>query len=314
MQRGLSLSDEIKVAFVYTDDAFNQDLTANVSPTLQFNGFPADSQRFDAMNKPEGKYLKVALTAENPELQGAVEQIAAFAPDIVISAAGDAMTTSDGASADGVIQRLEAAMSTPRPYYILSPYNAATGALKAVEDVIAGEFTADASVAGRFMGVSAAAAEDPTLQNAFATRFNQRYTQLSGEIAGQVDNYYDAVYYLAYATYAASLAGDMTGPGISAGMQRLIALDGTPFDDGPDDINDVFAALANSSEPIALSSTLGAPHFDPETGVRPATPGIYCFSWDAGFEQARHYLDVLRYDAEHDEFTGNYECLDNFVP
>ncbi len=318
-ERSLAPSDAIKVAFVYTDDAFDADLAQSVSPSLKFNGpFSAESQSVDPSN-PDGKYLKVSLSGPNP-IPAAVEQIAAFAPDVVISAAADAMITSDGTNPDGVIQRLEAAMPAPRPYYILSPYNAATRALKAVEDVITGEVTSteqstsDPTAPGRFLGVSAAAAADPTLQNGFAERFNTRY-QLSAEIPGQVDNYYDAVYYLAYATYAASLADDMTGPGISAGMKRLIALDGKPFADGPEAINQVFTALADSpDDPIALSSTLGAPNFNPDTGVRPATPGIFCFKWDAGFETARHFLDVLRYDAENDVFTGNYECLENFAP
>ena len=104
----------------------------------------------------------------------------------------------------------------------------------------------------------------------------------------------------------------MSGPGISAGMQRLI--DGQRFDGGPDVIEGVFAALANKDNNIALYSTLGAPNFDPITGVRPATPGIFCFTWDAGFQMAEHSLDVLRYDAEAKAFTGNYECLANFAP
>jgi hypothetical protein len=92
-------------------------------------------------------------------------------------------------------------------------------------------------------------------------------------------------------------------------------VDGAPFNDGPDAIKNVFAALANSSDDaITLNSTLGAPTFAPKTGVRPATPGIYCFTWDAGSRMARHSLDVLRYDAEHTMFTGNYTCLNDFVP
>jgi hypothetical protein len=308
--RGLSSTDTIKVATVYTTDAFDEDLYGSVAPTLRFNDLPAESQPFDATH-PDGKYLKVPVGSSSVDVQGWVDQIVAFAPDIVISAAGDAMTTSDGTNSDGIIQRVEAAMPSPRPYYILGPYNAGTRALVAVESVIEGEITSDATVAGRFMGVSAAAAEDLTLQNGFASRFVPHFSS-SKEVAGQVDNYYDAVYYLAYATYAASLAGDTSGPGISAGMQRLI--DGQRFDDGPDAIEGVFAALANKDNNIALYSTLGAPNFDPITGVRPATPGIFCFTWDAGFQMAEHSLDVLRYDAEAKAFTGNYECLANFAP
>jgi hypothetical protein len=314
MERGLSANDEIKVALVSTDDAFDADLAESVRPTLKFNGASAESQLVDATTNPTGKYLKIALSGPNPDIQDAVDQLAAFAPDIVISAAADPMTTSDGTNPDGIIQRLESAMPAPRPYYILGPYNAGTAALSAVEDVIDREFAMDATVAGRFLGVSAAAASDLTLQNGFATRFITRHMDLSGAIAGQVDNYYDAVYYLAYATYAASLANDMTGPGISAGMTRLIALDGEPFGDGPEAIKDVFDGLANADNRIALSSTLGAPTFDPKTGVRPATPGIFCFTWDAGSQQPRHSLDVLRYDAEHEVFTGSYDCLANFAP
>ncbi len=63
---------------------------------------------------------------------------------------------------------------------------------------------------------------------------------------------------------------------------------------------------------VALYSTLGAPDFDPTTGVRPATPGIFCFTWNDGIQQSQHWLDVLRYDGSM--FTGNYNCLNGFPP
>jgi hypothetical protein len=327
-ERGLSPADEIKVATVYTNDAFDLDLFKSADPTLKFNTFPAESQVFDGTN-PDGKYLRINLSSLpgdiHAQIQATAEQIVAFAPDIVISTAGDPMTTSgdvamDGSlKQDGVLELVEAAMPDPRPYYILSPYNAGTSALAAVQSTITTDFATDPSAAGRFMGISAAAAPSDQLDpmTGFASRFITRYGG-SVDLPGQVDNYYDAVYYLAYAMYAASVAGDVTGPTIAGGMQQLIGPEGmqcgdTPCADGPRDFKQIFTALANKDK-IALYSTLGAPDFDPMTGVRPATPGVFCFTWNAGSQVAQHSLDVLRYDADMKTFNGSYGCLLNFPP
>jgi hypothetical protein len=315
--RKLTPVDAIKVATVYTTDAFNADLFGTTDPKLSFNGVPADSQIYDADANPAGKYLRVRLDIARTDaaavvqskIQAAADEIVAFTPDIVISAAGSPMTTSDGQHFDGVLDRVEKAMPEPLPYYILSPYNAATSGLASVES----EF-GDAVAAGRFLGISAAAAplDQRDVLNGFATRFNS-VNGLDASIPGQVDNYYDAVYYLAYAMYAASLSGGMTGLDISNGMKRLTASDGTPLADGPHDIPNVFSALKNGDD-IALNSTLGPPDFNPDTGVRPAIPSVYCFKWDAESLMPEHALDELRYDAGSDSFTGTYDCLDDFVP
>jgi hypothetical protein len=311
-QRGLQPSDSIKVAMVHTNDGFDDDLYQSTDPTLVFNGTSAENQPLDTTH-PNGKYLNLMIdvTQSNitSQIQSTAAQIAAFAPDIVVSAAGGPMLSSDG---NGVVEQIENAMPSPRPYYILSPYNAGTAALSAVQDQIRAEISSDPNVAGRFMGISAAAAppDQAQLETDFALSFITRYPQSTADTPGQVDNLYDAVYYLAYAMYAAPTDPGMTGPGISVGMQRLIT--GTPLNDGPDDIAQVFQTLQSGGK-VALSSTLGAPDFDSATGVRPATPGIFCFTWNKNVLQAQHWLDVLRYDAQNG-FTGTYNCLTGFPP
>jgi hypothetical protein len=298
-ERGLAPNDKIRVATVYTTDQFDDELYQAAAPTLKFNGSSAASQDSDVI--AGGNYLKIKIDLDTPtpDIQGAVSQIIDFAPDIVISATGDPM-----AGPGGVIALLEAQLPSPRPYYMLSPYNATQTAVGNVSTIIATEPDA----AGRFIGISAAAAADKTLQNAYATSFNSQYNNPAGDIPSFTDNFYDAVYYLAYAMYGAS---SLTGPGISDGMRRLIQ--GDRADDGKDGISNVFAALDAGSS-VSLYGTLGPPDFNPMTGVRPATPGIFCFLWDDGLQKTRQKLDVLRYDPETMTFTGSYPCLQNFVP
>jgi hypothetical protein len=300
-ERGLMESDQIKVALVNTTDKFSDELRFYIFQSLFFNGA-------SAANEAPDNYKEYSLDPNAVLAEDTVTALATFAPDIVISAAGDVVT-----APSGVIPRLEAGWtsSKPRPFYLLSPYNGTTDAKNSIQSVVTHEFddstNPEPDAARRFLGVNAAPALDTSLENAFESRYNVAFSAQQGN-GPNVDNYYDAVYYLAYAMYA----GDsLAGPGIAHGMKRLIS--GDPFDDGPANmaIQKVFDAL-DASDSISLNTTLGpSDPFDPVTGVRPVIPGVFCFTFNASLTLRPK---ALRYDSTSDTFTGTYPCLDNFPP
>jgi hypothetical protein len=303
-ERGLMESEQLKVALVNTTDKFSSELRFYLFQSLVFNGqSAANEQSID-------NYREYSLDPAGVLSEETLDDLASFAPDIVISAAGDVMT-----APDGVIPRLEGGAtwtsSKPRPYYLLSPYNGTTDAKNSLQMVVSNAVNDSSNpepdAARRYLGVNAAPPLDRSLENAFETRYNAAFPAQKGN-GPNVDNYYDAVYYLAYAMYA----GDsLTGPGIAHGMKRLIA--GASFDDGPADdaIGKIFSAL-DANDSISLDTTLGpSDAFDPVTGVRPVTPGVFCFTFNASLTLRPN---ALRYDPANEEFTGTYPCLDNFPP
>jgi hypothetical protein len=307
LERGLMPSDQLKVALVSTTDTASKDLHFFLFRGLEFNGGASASA-----NGTAGNYQEFLLDPANSPSQSVIDALVAFEPDVVISAASLSPEADVMTGPLGVLPRLEGAWnsSKPRPFYLLSPYNGTTDAQNIVTSVVMSEVgdpaNPEPTAARRFLGVNAAPPQDTTLENAFEVRYGKAFPDLKST-APNVDNYYDAVYFLAYAMYG----GDsLTGPGIVNGMKRLIK--GAPFNDGSDDmaISKVFTALAGNDS-ISLNSTLGPPDFEPTTGVRPITPGVFCFTYNGS---VTFRPNELRYDPTNNVFTGTYRCLDNFPP
>jgi hypothetical protein len=295
-------ADPLKVVLVSSDDDFNDELADYVFRRLNWNGESA------TLNDDAGNYLRINVEPNDPGMAAAVQTILDFDPDIVISTAAEAVTQDSG-----IVEGLETRWDGlgdrgARPYYILSPYNA--GDLGIVLSWIRSASTepniVDPDAAGRFLGVSAASAEDPTLQVEFETRLSNAHDDQAIEDTG---NYYDAVYFLTYAIRAADRPEGPSGPETAAAMRRLI--EGERRDVGPAHIDEIFELLADPEKSIALHGTLGAPDFDPETGVRRATPSVFCFEMLQ--ELVLTHYDVLRFDRELGVFTGEYPCLDDFL-
>jgi hypothetical protein len=305
---------KIKVAHVTSTDAFNEELKNFVEPLLRFNGDLDVTQ-----NGPEN-YLTVTInTALEPQEQATqifdlAAQVRAFRPDVVISTAGPQFS-----QARGVLEYIETlwddGSDTPRPFILLSPYNA--GNTRPVVDLIesemkvaAGGQATDPDAYKRFVGLSAAGAEDLDLQNGYASRLAGKFGTAANPDTG---NYYDAVYFLAY-SIVGSGAAVPTAPQIAKGMRRLIA--GDPLDVGPTVIADVFDALADSETSIELQGTLGPPDFDVDSGVRIGTSSVFCFfrsSETPSETTVVPRIDVLRYDRDSAQFVGNFPCFD-FMP
>jgi hypothetical protein len=292
----------VKVALVTTTDAYNLELNSYVEPALRFNGTTAMA------NRATDRYLSLSLDSENPVIDDVVLDLLEFEPDIVISVAGEQFTRPSGIAETIDLQWGTSTMA--RPYFILSPFNA--GNLSALWDFIEveawGDTRTDPLAYRRYVGVSVAGAEDPTLQNQYATRLLTRF----GSASPDTGNYYDAVYFLAYAIYAAGNVDPLTGADIARGMRRL--LDGQALGVGPMEISDVFSALEDTDSTIELYGTLGPPDFNPDTGTKYAVGSVFCFA--EASEEAVLHVDVLRYDRELGNFGADevFPCYSGFYP
>ena len=291
----------VKVALVTTTDAYNDELKNYVEPALRFNGTTAMA------NRAVDRYRSMTVDPENPDITDVVLEVLGFAPDIVISVAGEQFTRAGGIAES--IDRLWGTMQMDRPYFILSPFNA--GNLSALTDFIEveawGMTGTDPLAYQRFVGVSVAGSEDLTLQNQYATRLVTRFD----DAVTDTGNYYDSVYFLAYAIYGAGNVDPLTGADIARGMRRLI--DGEAFGVGPMEISDVFSAL-DEADSIELHGTLGPPDFNSDTGTKYAVGSVFCFAEAA--RTAVLHVDVLRYDRELGNFGADddFTCYPGFYP
>jgi hypothetical protein len=293
--------DPLKVALVSSSDVFNDELAEYVFRRLHWNGSPAP------LNAEAGNYLRVDVEPGDPNMAVIVQSILDFAPDILISTAAEAMTQDNGI-VEGVETRWDGLGDRgARPYYILSPYNAGNPdiVLSWIHAATTEPNIVDAEADQRFLGISAASAEDETLQKEFETRLRGAHDNAISDTG----NYYDAVYFLTYAIRAANQPEGPSGPATASAMRRLI--EGERHDVGPDHIEEIFELLGEPGASISLYGTLGAPDFDPETGVRRATPSVFCF--EALQEIVLTKNDVLRYEREAGVFTGDYPCIDGFL-
>lgn len=298
-ERNLDADTPIRVALIGSNDALDSELANAVTPGLRINGKPAssDTEHFMRFDIPD-----------EPNFADAAAKVGTFHPDIVISAAGERFSVKGGLQ-----DQLEAdwvsyfdVLDPPRPFYILSPYNA--GNLAPIEDRIENwleTHTAEEDDQRRYVGVSIASAPDSSLQNTYAVRLASAF---GADAISDTANYYDSVYYLAYAMFAANQPGGLTGSGIAAGMQRLLS--GERFDVGPSTANSAFAALAKNGATIQVQSTLGPPGFDPVSGVRAVEGSVFCFSRSKN--NVSMVPDQLRYDDVKHELVGDFSCVPGF--
>ncbi len=289
--RALPETTHLKVVLVTTGDAFDAELRDSLLPDLRFNDL--------SLNDNGEDFKSVELDGTAKDLSAKAVAIAEYAPDIVISAASELFVM------DGGLQQLVEdewgvkAGGHPRPFYILSPYNAGdvTALLKRISGRLEGDVTAGEDQQ-RYVGVSIAPAANLSLQNAYGIRLKSKFKDAIVDTA----NYYDAIYYLAYAMYGANQPEGLTGTGITRGMQRLFAGDGVKI--GPTTISATFKALRVEDATIHLDSTLGPPELDPETGVRPVDGGVFCFKRLS--TTAKLVPDVLRFNAQTKTLTGDF--------
>jgi hypothetical protein len=286
----------IRVALLRGSDAFGLELSSLVASELEWNGKSASENGTDY----------VGFTFDTLSPAEVAESLLEFVPDLVISTAGDEVTRAE----TGVISLLERQWSAfvaepgaPLPFYVLSPFNA--GSLNPVVRLLEDEMLgADAEPTHRFVGITAAGAEDPGLNNQFALNLRDAFPSANSDTG----NFYDAFYFLSYAIYAARRDAP-GGKDIARGMRRL--LEGPAYEVGLADIAPAMEVLEDETATIELNGTLGPPVFD-KSGTHVDPGAVYCFL--ASGSGVSVYPDALRYDRPSATFKGTFPCFDDFQP
>jgi hypothetical protein len=280
-------AEKLRVALVWTGDAFHNELVQSAVLKLTFNGMGVTA------NEEQGFYKSIKLEPSS-DIAKEVETVRQLNPHVVISMANNSFIQS------GMLDRIEKGFGAlNKVHYLLSPFNRAERdaikatiqfTLRAEADNVGAELTAHR----RFMGVNAAGAEDQTLYNDYYTRLTTSF-----EGAGRdAENFYDAFYFLAYAIHAAGSTTVLSGKGIAQAMPSLI-IGPREFNVGPPDRVTALAFLSGNQS-MRLIGTLGAPDFNLETGSRVDTGGVYCFHWNqlsSSVIVATDHSDVMRFDS-----------------
>jgi hypothetical protein len=291
----LGSSEDLKVAHVKAqDEPFLHDTSNYLEANLQFNG-KSVNENFDA-----GLYDPISIesiySAPADPQTAAIDSILAFAPHVVI---GTTVSEMLKYIIPGVEGGWEAANpGKDRPSYLL-------GALDYNDPEMPQMMSNDTSLqAGqpelftRVLGVNWPAAEDPTVDNEYQTRFKAAY---GAEYPGY-ENFYDAVYYLMYAVAAA--AQPLTGSSIAQGMLRVTT--GTELatvGPGPDMASHLTQLRVDGAFKLGLVGTDGPPNWD-ATGARLDAGSVWCVDASGAYRD-----DVLRYDPDTSQLAGTVPCF-----
>ena len=281
----------IKVAVVESGLGFDAELSSLVLDDLKFNDGKSVAQ-----NQQAGHYLSQRILA-GTDLTAVSNAIKAFAPNIVLSLAGDDFT-------DTLLPDLEPMLGVDGTYFVLSPVN--LGAMAKVKVVIENAVGLDSKAARRYLGVNIAGAENTDLYGDYLNRLLRDFPRAR---AG-TENYYDAMYFLVYALHAGAPTGDAGGSDVVDGIKRLMEPGGTAYNVGADDVSNVYGSLLVSSNRIYLTGTLGPPDFNRDTGVRNSSGSVLCFEHTLGQAVViTEHPDTLRTDS-----AGALQFSSGFTP
>lgn len=287
----LAPQGSVRVALITASDIrYLAEMESTLEETLEFNG------RSVAQNFMDGNYKAISITSvytdPNADLGDAIAAVLDLEPNVVIAAATDEFLSR-------MVPAIEAGWQKDkeRPFYLLSPFHYNNPALDDLVDLVP-------DVTERMAGVNAPSAADPTLYDTYQIAFDSAYPDVAGTRG--YENFYDAAYFLIYSAAAAGSVAELTGQDMARGMTRLLS--GPEYAVGADDIPEVLSVLSSSSEArVSLNGTLGPPNFDAATGTRREAGSVWCVD-----PNGIQHSDVLRYDVETGELTGEFPCIAGF--
>lgn len=220
---------------------------------------------------------------DSPEL----DELAAFAPDIVLAFVGGAFPESPFVPRASLIEELERraeASSGWRPAFVLGPRLADDQLLQVLAENSAA-FRAHA------LGVRSDRRRDAAREAALAARFHAAFpaAALAVTRAAPVFGAYEALYYLAHAQAAASRSQPARAEQLLSGLERVTDGSGRLVEMGPGEEG---LALANQllaqGLPLQLQGVSGPLEFEPGH-ARSGAARVYCWRDDASVRELAVY-------------------------
>ncbi len=279
---------DFKIALVQGTAREDVNLAALVRETLELGG--ADLRQLEL----EDRVHPFVLLDDPVERERAVDDLIAYAPDVILWFAGGNFSDPARDERSSVIAMVEARaaeVSGFAPVYVLGPRNVDDSSLQHLAREAAPYLP-------RLIGVRADRALDPNVKDALAARFREAYPRATdGPFRYHYPSHstYDALYYLAYATTWSLQHGEERA---TDGLLAVTQPEAEPLLLGPEP-----AARARALELVAggsrfdLRGTSGPASFDLTLQARPAAVRIYCWTASGGLE------DGSRLDIGTDTFT-----------
>jgi hypothetical protein len=289
--RARAVGRPLKLALLKSEDPADVEIADFVDATLVLNGKNA-AENYRADNY---KTYTVKNFRTDRSTIGALHE---FQPDIIVVVTGPELSYGIGSiewgwpTSNGMPQL---------PFYVLSPKHAGADPLNSIFNALKNT----PAIQGRIAGVNFAS--DIELYEQYVRGLGAIYPEAIPEELGAGGNFYDAAY---FAMYAASASGELnpSGPSLAAGMHRLIG-GGVEFSVGTTHISRAMRVLAASERGISLRGTLGAPSFDPATGMRTGRGSVWCIEAKDPDRFAYRY-DVLQWNDAGDALVGDFPCFD----
>jgi hypothetical protein len=247
----------------------------------------------------EDRFRPFDLTDDaDSERQRQLQELADYAPDLVLVFAGGFFADADRRPRTSVLRALEQlAAETPgwSPLYVLGPRNAEDAVLR-------GLALEDGSFRSRNVGMTADRAAYPEMRGPLAARFNAAFPEAGSELFVEPSTY-DALYYLAYALASSSSKGVATAASdVLAGLRQITTAGAERIDVGLGATGVERATLLLAARtPFDLFGTSGPAEFD-ASHSRSDTARAYC--WPGAGE-----LETLTaYDGAHAAFDTALAC------
>jgi serine/threonine-protein kinase len=283
---GLMGPDEpLRVAIVRVNNASGLSYADRYISTLVFNG------KSVAANGPA--FLQAVVpddgNGKHPaELTNELAKVTAFAPHVVLDAAG-------GAEFVDAIERAWPKSARFRPRYLIGTLS---------EVALGHALVRDPEARKRIFGVDTRS--DTAVIAKFVIRHNEVFPTTKTTAEESTFAPYDSFYVLAYA--AAALGQQpITGVGLANSIRRLLP-PGETVEVGPAGIYGGLAALA-AGKNIDLEGTATTLDFDIETGDATATFSVYCLAVGGPDGASTHIVETgVHFDGKTGKPTGALRC------
>ena len=260
--RGLSNSDNIKVAMVATDASDIAIFVERIRSELRFN-----SGKSAAANGTNFLLRLVPNLNGNPtaDFSADVTAIRNFSPDVVISVGSSEFDLN-------ILPGLEdswppaATPTKPRPYYLTSAY--------ANPCNLAAEVVKRSGLESRMVGIVDADPEDAGPLQTYIGNYKTAFPKATPQAPYFGTASYDSVYTLSFAFAANASQPVIRGANLAAALTKIGV--GQRYDIGPSSVSQAFAALTsgNSISPYGAS---GPVVFDDKRS-RKSFASVYCFN------------------------------------
>lgn len=286
--------DKVKVALVVGDDAYGQNLAADLRSRLRINGGPLSDPTFNNSGVFRSWIIDFNDPGADATILTANDEIVAFAPHLTVLVGSSDVVTK-------IMTPVDARLTEFPPYYLVA--DGAFGS-ELSEELGAGE----TRLLRQRLRITAPGAAGENF-NSYLANFSQRFRDSDGTVFGAAGAY-DATYLLALAT--SSLAPeDVTGANLAAALGKTADVQAPPdrvFDVVLANNVDKYLTVMAEGGTVNFNGASGPLDFDTATGEASADIQIFCADAPVGGASPQLRRSGRYYDAIAKTVLGTDTC------